>query len=211
MAGIIAGLPRQHRQPEDQQRGRVLEHHGVPGARLGRVDLDGLNLHAQGRRDRSSRRADDGIRRGQRLPAAGGSNMAGVMPIIFASVKRHPGHPRRLARLELRRPDVRRPDGEIYTTLPPAPDLLLLLLLEPPDVPAPEDIANNLREHGSFIPGFARVRRPRSIWTRSHPDHPAGAAFLAIVAVVPNFITADTSLTRCAIPRRAPALIVAGA
>jgi preprotein translocase subunit SecY len=56
--------------------------------------------------------------------------------------------------------------------------VLLLLLLEPPDVPA-DEIADNLREHGSFIPGIrpgARTASTSNILTRITL---AGAAFLA--------------------------------
>lgn len=59
----------------------------------------------------------------------------------------------------------------------------------------PEDIANNLREHGSFIPGIRPGAR-----TAEFLDHTltritlAGAAFLAAVAVLPGFVTAGSGL-----------------
>ena len=59
----------------------------------------------------------------------------------------------------------------------------------------PEEIANNLREHGSFIPGIRPGAR-----TAEFLDHTltritlAGAAFLAAVAVLPGFVTAGSAL-----------------
>jgi preprotein translocase subunit SecY len=59
----------------------------------------------------------------------------------------------------------------------------------------PEEIANNLREHGSFIPGIRPGAR-----TAEFLDHTltritlAGAAFLAVVAVLPGFVTAGAGL-----------------
>ncbi len=56
----------------------------------------------------------------------------------------------------------------------------------------PEEIADNLREHGSFIPGIRPGARTaayiKGVLTRTTL---AGAAFLALVAVVPNFITGN--------------------
>jgi preprotein translocase subunit SecY len=60
----------------------------------------------------------------------------------------------------------------------------------------PEQIADDLRERGSFIPGI----RPGAK-TAEFLDHTltritlAGAAFLAVIAVLPGFVTASTPLT----------------
>ena len=60
----------------------------------------------------------------------------------------------------------------------------------------PEDIANNLRENGSFIPGI----RP-GVKTAEYLSNVltritlAGAAFLALVAILPNFMTKGSGLT----------------
>jgi preprotein translocase subunit SecY len=60
----------------------------------------------------------------------------------------------------------------------------------------PEQIADDLRERGSFIPGI----RPGPK-TAEFLDHTltritmAGAAFLAVIAVLPSFVTAKTPLT----------------
>jgi preprotein translocase subunit SecY len=59
----------------------------------------------------------------------------------------------------------------------------------------PEEIANNLREHGAFIPGLrpgAKTAEYLSqVLTRITL---AGAAFLALIAVLPNFITSGQGL-----------------
>ena len=123
-------------------------------------------------------------------------NMAGVMPIIFASVLFViPGILFQWLGWSYGAQMFGDPTGFVYTTL----YLLLIfsfcffwnrLMFQP------EDIANNLREHGSFIPGIRPGAKTAeylsSVLTRITL---AGAAFLAIVAVVPNFITADSSLT----------------
>jgi preprotein translocase subunit SecY len=60
----------------------------------------------------------------------------------------------------------------------------------------PEEIAKNLREHGSFIPGIRPGAKTAeylsSVLTRITL---AGAAFLAVIAVLPNFITKNSNLT----------------
>ena len=59
----------------------------------------------------------------------------------------------------------------------------------------PEEIADNLREHGSFIPGIRPGAKTAeylsSVLTRLTL---VGAAFLAIVAVAPSFITKGTPM-----------------
>jgi preprotein translocase subunit SecY len=60
----------------------------------------------------------------------------------------------------------------------------------------PEEIANNLREHGSFIPGIRPGQKTAdylsNVLTRITM---VGAAFLAVVAVLPAFITKDSGMT----------------
>lgn len=59
----------------------------------------------------------------------------------------------------------------------------------------PEEIADNLREHGSFIPGIRPGAKTAeylsNVLTRITI---AGAAFLAIIAVLPSFITKGSAL-----------------
>lgn len=60
----------------------------------------------------------------------------------------------------------------------------------------PEEIANNLREHGSFIPGIRPgVKTAEFLGNVVNRITLAGAAFLALVAVLPAFITDGTGLT----------------
>jgi preprotein translocase subunit SecY len=122
-------------------------------------------------------------------------NMAGVMPIIFASIVFViPGVLfTALGWSELERifNDTR---GFVHVTL-----FIVLIfgfcffwnkLMFNPD-----EIADNLREHGSFIPGI----RPGAK-TAEFLDHTltritvAGAAFLAVIAVLPNFVTSGANL-----------------
>jgi len=61
----------------------------------------------------------------------------------------------------------------------------------------PEEIAKNLREHGSFIPGIRPGQKTAEylsgVLTRITL---AGAAFLAVIAVLPAYITKDSNLTQ---------------
>ncbi len=60
----------------------------------------------------------------------------------------------------------------------------------------PEEIANNLREHGSFIPGIRPgVKTAEYLSNTLTRITLAGAAFLALVAVLPAFITSGSGLT----------------
>ncbi len=123
-------------------------------------------------------------------------NMAGVMPIIFASVLfvipgilfgwLGWGYGQRM---------FGDPTGFVYTAL----YLVLIfsfcffwnrLMFQP------EDIAKNLREHGSFIPGIRPGAKTAEYLSKVLTRITlAGAAFLAVVAVLPSFITKDSSLT----------------
>ena len=56
----------------------------------------------------------------------------------------------------------------------------------------PTEIADNLREHGAFIPGIRPgVRTAEYIKGSLQRITLAGAAFLALIAVIPNFVTAN--------------------
>lgn len=123
-------------------------------------------------------------------------NMAGVMPIIFASVLFViPALLFEMVGLDYLRNVFQNQTGFVHV----ASYIALVfafcffwnrLMFQP------EDIANNLREHGSFIPGI----RPGAK-TAEYLDNVlrrltlAGAAFLAIVAVFPAFITQGTAMT----------------
>ena len=54
----------------------------------------------------------------------------------------------------------------------------------------PKDVANNLKDHGSFIPGYRPGKRTAEYLERVMTRITyVGAAFLAIVAVIPTLIT----------------------
>ena len=117
-------------------------------------------------------------------------NMAGVMPIIFASALfLIPSLLFGAIGLDTLTTIFSDTDGFVYITL----SMVLVFafcffwnnLMFRPD-----EIADNLREHGSFIPGIRPGAKTSSylkvILTRITL---AGAAFLALIAVLPNFIT----------------------
>jgi preprotein translocase subunit SecY len=119
-------------------------------------------------------------------------NMAGVMPIIFASALfMIPGVLFELFGFTYMRNVFTTTDGFIYVTT----YLLMVfwfcffwnnLMFQP------TEIASNLREHGSFIPGIRPgVRTADYIKGSLKRITLAGAAFLALIAVVPNFVTAN--------------------
>ena len=119
-------------------------------------------------------------------------NMAGVMPIIFASALfMIPGVIFKLLGMNYLGNVFTTTDGFIYVTF----YLLMVfwfcffwnnLMFQP------TEIANNLREHGSFIPGIRPgVRTADYIKGSLKRITLAGAAFLALIAVVPNFVTAN--------------------
>jgi preprotein translocase subunit SecY len=119
-------------------------------------------------------------------------NMAGVMPIIFASALFIiPGVVFNVLGLERMGAVFQDPDGFVHVTL----YVILVfffcffwnnLMFRP------EEIADNLREHGSFIPGIRPGAKTaaflKDILTRITL---AGAVFLAFLAVLPNFITGN--------------------
>ncbi|MDA0947428.1 MAG: preprotein translocase subunit SecY [Planctomycetota bacterium] len=124
-------------------------------------------------------------------------NMAGVMPIIFASVLFViPGVLFTWLGWTTLQNAFQDQTGFIYVTV----YLALIfsfcffwnrLMFQP------EEIANNLREHGSFIPGIRPGQKTAeylsNVLTRITM---VGAAFLAIVAVAPAFITKDSGMTQ---------------
>jgi preprotein translocase subunit SecY len=119
-------------------------------------------------------------------------NLAGVMPIIFASALFIiPGIVLNLVGLDRVAAILNDTDGFVHILL----YLVLvfgfcffwnnLMFL-------PEEIADNLREHVSFIPGIRPGAKTatylKDILTRITL---AGAVFLAVIAVLPNFITGN--------------------
>jgi preprotein translocase subunit SecY len=122
-------------------------------------------------------------------------NMAGVMPIVFASVIFI------VPALIFKWLDLARwedvfstPTGFVHVTLYITLVFFFCffwnrLMFQP------AEIANNLRENGSFVPGIRPGQKTAeflsSVLTRITL---AGAAFLAIIAIAPAFVTAGTSM-----------------
>jgi preprotein translocase subunit SecY len=119
-------------------------------------------------------------------------NMAGVMPIIFASALfMIPGVIFQVLGWSYLRNVFQTTNGFVYVSL----YLVLVfwfcffwnnLMFQP------TEIADNLREHGSFIPGIRPgMRTAEYIKGSLQRITLAGAAFLALIAVIPNFVTAN--------------------
>ena len=123
-------------------------------------------------------------------------NMAGVMPIIFASVLFViPGIIFEWLSLDFMGQIFQDQTGFIYV-LTYAALIFAFSFFWNRLMFQPEDIANNLREHGSFIPGIRPgVKTAEFLGNVVNRITLAGAAFLALVAVLPAFITDGTGLT----------------
>ncbi len=123
-------------------------------------------------------------------------NMAGVMPIIFASVLFViPSLVFNLLGLDYLADVMGDPTGFVHVTLYLALVFAFCffwnrLMFQP------EEIADNLREHGSFIPGIRPGAKTAeylsNVLTRLTI---AGAAFLAVIAIFPAFVTKGTAMT----------------
>ena len=69
----------------------------------------------------------------------------------------------------------------------------------------PKDMANNLKDYGSFIPGYRPGKRTADYLEKVMMRITyVGAAFLAVVAIIPTLITSDAGrrLTRRQLLRR---------
>jgi preprotein translocase subunit SecY len=123
-------------------------------------------------------------------------NMAGVMPIIFASILFViPGVAFAALGADWLESIFMDHQGFVYITLYGA---LIFgfcffwnrLMFNP------EEIADNLREHGSFIPGIRPGAKTAEFLAQTLTRLTlAGAAFLTLIAVIPNFVTFNTGLT----------------
>lgn len=122
-------------------------------------------------------------------------NMAGVMPIIFASVLFViPGVLFGIFEWQYMQSIFSDQTGFIYVTIY-VTMVFTFCFFWNRLMFRPEEIADNLREHGSFIPGIRPGAKTAeylsSVLTRLTL---VGAAFLAIVAVAPSFITQGTPM-----------------
>ncbi len=122
-------------------------------------------------------------------------NMAGVMPIIFASILFViPSLLFKTIGWGAAERVFQNPTGFVYVVLEVGLIFAFCffwnrLMFQP------EEIANNLREHGSFIPGIRPGAKTAEFidFTLTRITL-AGAAFLAVLAILPNFVTAQTGL-----------------
>ncbi len=122
-------------------------------------------------------------------------NMAGVMPIVFASVIFVvPAVLFQLLGLTDLRTIFSTPTGFVHVTLYMALVFFFCffwnrLMFQP------NEIADNLREHGSFIPGIRPGARTAEYLSASLTRITlAGAAFLSVIAIAPAFVTQGTAL-----------------
>jgi preprotein translocase subunit SecY len=122
-------------------------------------------------------------------------NMAGVMPIVFASVIFIvPAVVFDWIGLANLKEIFSTPTGFVHVTVYMALVFFFCffwnrLMFQP------NDIADNLREHGSFIPGIRPGARTAEYLQNSLTRITlAGAAFLAVIAVAPAFVTQGTAI-----------------
>jgi preprotein translocase subunit SecY len=122
-------------------------------------------------------------------------NMAGVMPIVFASVIFIlPAIVFDWVGLGSMKEIFSTPTGFVHVTLYVALVFFFCffwnrLMFQP------TEIADNLREHGSFIPGIRPGARTAEYLSNSLTRITlAGAAFLALIAIAPAFVTSGTGI-----------------
>ncbi len=122
-------------------------------------------------------------------------NMAGVMPIVFASVIFIvPAVVFEWIGLADLKTVFSTPTGFVHVTLYVSLVFFFCffwnrLMFQP------AEIADNLREHGSFIPGIRPGARTAEYLTNSLTRITlAGAAFLAVIAIAPAFVTQGTAI-----------------
>jgi preprotein translocase subunit SecY len=122
-------------------------------------------------------------------------NMAGVMPIVFASVIFIvPAVVLGWIGLSDMKQVFSTPTGFVHVTLYVSLVFFFCffwnrLMFQP------TDIADNLREHGSFIPGIRPGKNTADYLSACLTRITlAGAAFLAIIAIAPAFVTKGTAM-----------------
>lgn len=122
-------------------------------------------------------------------------NMAGVMPIIFASILFViPGVLFSALGLTWLGDVFTDPQGFMHITMY-AVLIFAFCFFWNRLMFNPEEMADNLREHGSFIPGIRPgVKTAEFLSSTLTRLTFAGAAFLALIAVLPNFVTGGAGL-----------------
>ena len=219
MAGIVARIPdatvhavlRQTRQLQGidlHARRRRRRRH-----RLGEDHRAGHPVRRGGRRRSSpSPRGSGGSRRSRPSTSAAGAsiggtrqflplqvNQAGVMPVIFASSLLDPARssssdgsadlPTAAWASVLRRSFQRQ--GYLYNMLYIAM-IYFFCYFWTAITFNPKDMANNLKDYGSFIPGYRPGKRTADYLERVMMRITyVGAAFLAVIAIIPSLISSD--------------------
>jgi len=122
-------------------------------------------------------------------------NMAGVMPIVFASVIFIvPAVVFEWLGFADLKTIFSTPTGFVHVTLYMALVFFFCFFWNRLMF-RPNDIADNLREHGSFIPGIRPGARTAEYLQNSLTRITlAGAAFLAVIAIAPAFVTQGTAI-----------------
>jgi preprotein translocase subunit SecY len=122
-------------------------------------------------------------------------NMAGVMPIVFASVIFIvPAVVFEWLGFADLKTIFSTPTGFVHVTLYMALVFFFCFFWNRLMF-RPNDIADNLREHGSFIPGIRPGARTAEYLSNSLTRITlAGAAFLAVIAIAPAFVTQGTAI-----------------
>ncbi|MFN0009413.1 MAG: preprotein translocase subunit SecY [Planctomycetota bacterium] len=122
-------------------------------------------------------------------------NMAGVMPIVFASVIFIvPAVLFEWLGFADLKTIFSTPTGFVHVTLYMALVFFFCFFWNRLMF-RPNDIADNLREHGSFIPGIRPGARTAEYLQNSLTRITlAGAAFLAVIAIAPAFVTQGTAI-----------------
>ncbi|HVS18315.1 MAG TPA: preprotein translocase subunit SecY [Planctomycetota bacterium] len=122
-------------------------------------------------------------------------NMAGVMPIIFASILFViPGVLFSVVGWSTLEGIFTDPQGFVHIALYAAM-IFAFCFFWNRLMFNPDEIADNLREHGSFIPGIRPgVKTSEFLASTLTRLTLAGAAFLTLIAVLPNFVTGSAGL-----------------
>ena len=123
-------------------------------------------------------------------------NMAGVMPIIFASILFViPGVAFTALNLTELQNIFTDPQGFVHISLYGAL-IFAFCFFWNRLMFNPDEIADNLREHGSFIPGIRPGAKTAEFLAQTLTRLTlSGAAFLTVIAVLPNFVTFNTGLS----------------